>query len=48
MLVVEPFGKTTSLGLHYGYWLAKLGLAPAYDHLGARARSYWLTYERCF
>jgi len=35
VLVVEPFGKTTSLGLHYGYWLAKLGLAPAYDHLGA-------------
>merc|ERR1719271_1179280 len=35
VLVVEPFGKTTSLGLHYGYWLMKLGCATTYDHIGA-------------
>jgi 3-dehydroquinate synthetase/transketolase/predicted O-methyltransferase YrrM len=35
VLVVEPLNKLTGLGVRYGSWLLKLGLAPAYDHLGA-------------
>jgi transketolase len=34
VLAVEPFNKNTSLGVKYGYWLAKLGLSPQYDHIG--------------
>merc|ERR1719395_511526 len=35
VLVVEPLNKLTGLGIRYGSWLLKLGLSPAYDHLGA-------------
>jgi transketolase C-terminal domain/subunit/transketolase N-terminal domain/subunit len=35
VLVVEPINKLTGLGVRYGSWLLKLGLSPAYDHLGA-------------
>merc|ERR1719428_2118512 len=35
VLVVEPLNKLTGLGVRYGSWLLKLGLTPAYDHLGA-------------
>merc|ERR1719261_2344594 len=35
VLVVEPLNKLTGLGVRYGSWLLKLGLSPAYDHLGA-------------
>jgi transketolase len=34
VLTVEPFNKSNSLGVKYGYWLAKLGLSPVYDHIG--------------
>merc|ERR1719281_1226163 len=35
VLVVEPLNKSTGLGIRYGSWLLKLGVSPAYDHLGA-------------
>lgn len=34
VLVVEPINKSTGLGVHYGYWLTKLGLSTNYDHIG--------------
>jgi transketolase len=48
VLVVEPLNKSTSLGVHYGYWLTKLGLSPVYDHIGTHKEGSGGLYEHAY
>merc|ERR1719261_2295004 len=48
VLVVEPLNKLTGLGVRYGSWLLKLGLAPAYDRLGACKLGCGGLWEQCY
>jgi hypothetical protein len=48
VLVVEPISKTSGLGIHYGYWLLKLGLSPAYDHIGAHKNGAGGLWEQAY
>lgn len=48
VLVVEPLNYKTGLGLHYGYWLAKLGLSPVYDHIGIKKEGSGGLWEHAY
>merc|ERR1719316_1995370 len=48
VLVVEPINKTSGLGIHYGYWLMKLGLSPAYDHIGTHKNGSGGLWEQAY
>jgi transketolase C-terminal domain/subunit len=48
VLVVEPISKTSGVGVHYGYWLMKLGLSPAYNHIGAHKNGSGGLWEQAY
>jgi transketolase len=48
VLVVEPLNKSNSLGVHYGYWLTKLGLSPVYEHIGAHRNGCGGLHEHAY
>jgi transketolase len=48
VLVVEPINKSSGLGIHYGYWLMKLGMSPAYDHIGTHKNGSGGLWEHAY
>jgi transketolase C-terminal domain/subunit len=48
VLVVEPINKSSGVGIHYGYWLMKLGLSPAYDHIGTHKNGSGGLWEHAY